>query len=134
MSAQSLTLSISINRSPDDVYHFVSDIENLPRWAFCKAVRQEASGWLMVTAEGEFPIRFVPSNEYRVLDHYVTVAPGVVVYVPMRVLANPAGGSDVVFTLFRLPTMTDADFTRDKGMVEADLAKLKRLLESGQTK
>jgi hypothetical protein len=47
----------------------------------------------------------------------------------MRVLADGSGGSEVIFTLFRQPTMTDADFARDKGMVEADLAKLKQVLE-----
>lgn len=129
MNSSVLNLSISINRLPDEVYQYVLNAENMPRWAFCKAVKKAATDWLMVTDEGEFPLRFVPENEFRIADHYVTVAPGVVVYVPMRVLANCTSGSEVIFTLFRQPTMTDADFARDKGMVEADLAKLKRTLE-----
>jgi hypothetical protein len=40
--------------------------------------------------------RFVKRNEFGVLDHYVNPAPGVEVYVPMRVLAN-GSGSEVIF-------------------------------------
>ncbi len=130
VSTPSQTLAVSIHRAPDDVYRYLMHAENMPRWAFCKAVRKAEKDWLMVTDEGELPLRFVPENEFRIADHYVTVAPGVVVYVPMRVLANGSGGSEVIFTLFRQPTMTDADFARDKGVVEADLAKLKRILET----
>jgi len=133
VSTPSKTLAVSINRAPDDVYQYVLNVENMPRWAFCKAVKKAAKDWLMVTEEGEFPLRFVPENEFRILDHYVTVAPGVEVYVPMRVLANGSGGSEVIFTLFRQPTMTDADYARDEGMVEADLAKLKRTLEESDS-
>lgn len=129
MNSSVLNLSIPINRLPDEVYQYVLNVENMPRWAFCKAIKKAATDWLMVTDEGEFPLRFVPENEFRILDHYVTVAPGVVVYVPMRVLANGTSGSEVIFTLFRQPEMTDADFARDKGMVEVDLAKLKQVLE-----
>jgi hypothetical protein len=63
-----------------------------------------------------------------VLDHTVTTPAGVEVYVPMRVLAN-GSGSEVIFTLFRLPDMSDAQYAEDMRLVERDLAALKDLLE-----
>ena len=45
-----------------------------------------------------------------------------------RVLPNGAD-SEVVFTLFRLPEMTDEKFAEDFGLVERDLRVLKQLLE-----
>jgi hypothetical protein len=75
-------------------------------------------------------IRFADRNDYGVLDHFVTPAPGVGIYVPMRVLPN-GSGSEVVFTLFRLPEMSEEEFDRDAGMVERDLRVLKSALEEG---
>ncbi|WP_300266119.1 hypothetical protein [Microbacterium sp.] len=39
---------------------------------------------------------------------------------PLRVLRN-GDGSEVVFTLFRLPDVTDDDFEKDAALVRADL-------------
>ncbi|HEY1170651.1 MAG TPA: SRPBCC family protein [Verrucomicrobiae bacterium] len=131
MNTEAVTLSTSIHCAADKVYEFILNAENMPRWAFCKSMRKVGKNeWMMGTADGEFPVRFVTRNEFRVADHYVTIAPGNIVYSPMRVLDNGQGGCVVTFTLFRLPTMSDADFARDRGMVEKDLAKLKELMET----
>lgn len=47
---------------------------------------------------------------------------------PLRALAIDAG-TEVVFTLFRLPGVDDAEFDRDADMVRADLARLRTQLE-----
>jgi hypothetical protein len=127
---QSRTLSISISCRPDNVYAFVSNPENLPRWAagLCKSVRKSGAGWVVETAQGPMNLRFVKSNDLGVLDHYVTPAPEVEVYVPIRVLAN-GSGSEVLFTLFQLPGMSDEKFAEDSGLVTRDLETLKGVLE-----
>jgi hypothetical protein len=73
-------------------------------------------------------VRFVKNNDLGVLDHYVTPAPGVEVYVPIRVLPN-GSGSTVLFTLFQLPGMSDEKYAEDAGLVTRDLETLKRVLE-----
>jgi hypothetical protein len=127
---QSRTLSISIGCRPDKVYTFVSNPENLPRWAagLCKSVRKSGAGWVVETTQGPMNLRFVKNNDLGVLDHYVTPAPGAEVYVPMRVLPNGAG-SEVLFTLFKLPGMSDEKFAEDAGLVARDLETLKGVLE-----
>jgi hypothetical protein len=72
---------------------------------------------------------FAARNDYGVLDHHVWLPSGEVIYVPMRVIAD-GDGSEVVFTLRRRPGMTDEEFARDTGLVAADLARLRQLLES----
>jgi hypothetical protein len=47
----------------------------------------------------------------------------------MRVLSN-GSGSEVVFTLFQLPEMSDEQFAEDTAMVERDLKTLKNVLET----
>jgi len=73
-------------------------------------------------------IRFAPQNDFGVMDHDVELASGLVVHNPMRVM--PCGkGSEFVFSLFRQPEMTDEQFAADGLAVEADLQRLKDLLE-----
>jgi len=127
---QSRTLSVSINCPPDRVYAFVSNPENLPEWAagLCKSVRKSDAGWIVETTQGPMNLRFAEKNDLGVLDHYVSPAPGVEVYVPMRVLPN-GSGSELLFTLFQLPGMSDGKFAEDAGLVTRDLETLKAMLE-----
>jgi hypothetical protein len=84
--------------------------------------------WFVETPSGRVGFAFVERNEYGVLDHHVTLPSGELVYNPMRVI--PDGDScEVVFTLRRLPDMSDEDFARDAGLVQADLTRLKHVLE-----
>lgn len=125
--AASRTVSISIACPPARVYAFVADPENLPRWAhgLSRSVRRSGDGWIVETATGPMRVAFVARNELGVLDHRVTIAPGVEVLNPMRVVPNGTG-SEVMFTLFERPGMT---LDEDAGLVERDLRTLKTLLE-----
>ncbi|MCK6471872.1 MAG: SRPBCC family protein [Planctomycetes bacterium] len=124
------TLSVTIGRPCAKVYDFVADPENLPKWAkaFCLSIQRVGDGWTALTPAGPMGLRFCARNTLGVLDHWVAPEPGFEVYVPMRVV--PHGEcSEVLFTLFKLPEMSDAKFAEDAAMVEKDLASLKKVLE-----
>lgn len=127
----SRTITVQINRPPADVYEFASNPENLPQWvkSFCLSVKKSDDGWLMETPIGSVGIAFVPANDLGVLDHVVTLPDDQSVLNPMRVVAN-GDGSEVMFTLFQVPEMSDDQFSRDAGMVEADLRTLKSVMEA----
>jgi hypothetical protein len=124
------TLSVSIGCQPDKVYEFVSNPENLPKWAkgLGKSVRKVDADWLVDTPQGPVRVRFAGKNNLGVLDHYVTTAQGFEVYVPLRVIAN-GSGSEVLFTLFRLPEMSEEKYAEDIELVAKDLRTLKDMLE-----
>jgi hypothetical protein len=128
---KSVTLSISINRSPQVVYDFVSNAENLPKWAkmFCLSVKRASGDWIVETPQGPVKLRFAARNDLGVLDHYVTVSPGIEVYVPMRVVQN-GQGSEVLFTLLQAKDMPDEKFAEDLRWVNQDLRNLKNVLEA----
>ncbi|NES31898.1 SRPBCC family protein [Micromonospora terminaliae] len=130
-TTESRHLSVHIDRPVAEVYAFVADPGNLPRWApgLGTSVVREGGGWFVETPEGRARLTFAPRNEYGVLDHEVETPSGETVYVPLRAIAD-GHGSEVVFTLRRSPGMTDADFERDAGLVSADLALLKKVLET----
>jgi hypothetical protein len=127
---ESRTVSVAIKRRPEEVYEYLSDPANFPKWsAFIKEIKKEGSEWIATTPDTTVRIRFTPRNEFRVLDHSVTVSPQLQVYVPMRVLADPENASEVIFTVFRLPGMSDEQYNNDIETVLADLAGLKHVLE-----
>jgi len=122
------TLSVSVLRSPQDVYAFAADPRNLPRWSWIESAEPDGDRWRVTTAGGTARLRPSPANDLGVLDHDIEPAPGVVVHVPMRVVPNGTG-SEVLFTLIRLPGTTDEAFEDDARTVAADLARLKAELE-----
>jgi len=80
-------------------------------------------------ASGRVGFAFVERNRYGVLDHEVALPSGQVVYNPMRVVPD-GDGCEVVFSLRRLQDMSDEDFARDAALVQADLTRLKHVLEA----
>ena len=112
---ESRTISVAIERPPDEVYEFAVAPENLPRWAAGLGSSGERAGdeWVSQTERGPVRVSFVGRNELGVLDHTVVLPGGEVVYSPMRVLAN-GSGSELSFTLFRLPGVTVDEFERTR--------------------
>jgi hypothetical protein len=131
MASESKHLSERIDRPADEVYEYASNPANVPQWApgLASSVENVDGKWSIETAAGRAGLAFAPRNEYGVLDHEVTMPSGETVYNPMRVIPDGTG-CEVVFTLRRLPDMSDEDFARDAGLVAADLARLKQVLES----
>ncbi len=68
-------------------------------------------------------------NDFGVFDHYVSPTPGQEILNLMRVVPNGTG-SEVIFTLFQLPEMSNDRYAEDLGMVERDLKVLKSVLEN----
>lgn len=126
----SRTLAITIDRSPEDVYAFVSNPVNLPRWSFVESVTREGDSWVATSKDGSFGLRFASDNPFGVLDHFVTLAPTVELHVPMRVVPN-GHGSEVLFTVLQTEGTGDEAFERDVQTVQRDLERLKRVLETG---
>ena len=123
-------VTVSIRRSPEDVYAFVANGENIPRWAagLGKGIRREGDEWIADGPLGSVRVRFVPKNDLGVADHDVTLETGDTVHNPIRVLPN-GKGSTVIFTLMRLPGVTAEKFDEDARAVEKDLKTLKAVLE-----
>ena len=123
-------ISVSIERSAAQVYEFASNPENLPQWAggLSGSIKKVDDEWIAEAPMGRVKVEFAEKNKFGILDHDVTLSSGARFYNPMRVLPNN-DGSEVVFTLYRRPEMTDQNFVKDAESVERDLKKLKILLE-----
>ena len=108
------TVRMTIERPWAQVYQFVANPQNLPKWA--SGIARNAK------------VRFVEPNRYGVLDHFVSVDGGPETYMPMRVFAN-GEGAELLVTVFRQDGMSDEKFAEDAQWVRRDLEALKALLE-----
>lgn len=125
-------VSVSINRSPEEVYQFASDPENFPEWVrFVRSVTRDGELWLAKTDQGNVKIKWPPPNNYGILDHDVIFPNGETVSNPMRIIPNN-DGCEFVFTLFHMPGKTPAEFEKDAQLVTADLQQLKEIMERGR--
>jgi hypothetical protein len=130
--SESRHLSVSIDRPAAAVYAYARDPAHLPVWAagLAAGIRRERGEWVADSPMGRVLVRFVPVNEYGVLDHDVVLPDGTSVTNPLRVLAD-GDGAEVVFTARRRPAMTDEQWSADVAAISADLESLKGALEAG---
>jgi hypothetical protein len=126
----SRTISVSIRRDPKVVYEFIFNLENFPRWARStfQSINQLNGKWVAETAQGSVTIDLTERNNFGILDHFVKLSSGAVIFVPMRVIKN-GEGSEVIFTLFQTVDMPDDKFAEDAKSVKQDLNILKNLVE-----
>jgi hypothetical protein len=114
------TRTVRIDAPATEVFAFVADPANLPLWAvgFCRAIRRDGEApdrWIVTTAQGDLPIRYVTDAALGVVDLYLSPAPGVEAAAFSRVVPNEEG-ADYIFTQFQTPSMSDEIF---KGQVRA---------------
>jgi|SRR5687768_10214981 len=124
------TRCVSIEAPPAEVFKFVADPANLPRWAvgFAKSVRQQAGAWLVQTAGGEFRLRVAADASSGVVDFWISPAPGLEALAASRII--PRGpGAEYVFTQFQAPGMPDEVFDASVRALQHELAVLKAIAE-----
>ena len=133
MASETKHLTVWIDRQAAEVYEFTADPENLPRWARGLGDSAELvdGQWFVGTSSGRVGVALAERNAFGVLDHDVTLPSGEVIHNPMRVVPD-GEGCEVMFHLRRMAGMSDADFARDAGLVQADLVRLKHVLEGSR--
>jgi uncharacterized protein YndB with AHSA1/START domain len=128
---QSHLIHFSIARPVDDVYAFLVDPKNYPRWAAVEGgmAQLRANEWLTRTAFGDRIVRFTEPNAYGVLDHAVYAKGEEPLVMPMRVVAN-GDGTELMFLFIRRDDMSDEQFKSTIEWVTTDLLTLRSLLET----
>lgn len=129
---RSNTHSVSIAAPVAEVFAFVADPENLPRWAvgFCKAIRRDSGRvgrWIATTGGGDLSIRYVTDEARGVVDFYFEPSPNVEVAAFSRVLPN-AAGAEYVFTQFQSGGMPDDVFESQVRALIEELQVLRALI------
>ncbi|ANP51516.1 hypothetical protein J2Z21_002649 [Streptomyces griseochromogenes] len=132
--APSVTKTVSIDRPYAQVYAFLADPANWPKWAVVNIRSIEPTDdpdrWRMSTPLGPAELGLRPNAEFGILDHdYVDDTASW--RVPARVVPN-GDGAEFMITFYRPSTLTEAVFKEQTDLVDTELAALKKVLETGE--
>jgi uncharacterized membrane protein len=129
--ARAITKSIAIDRTRDDVFAFLADLSNWPRFAIVN-VRSvtpcsDTDWWDMETPRGPGRLRIMPEHAAGILDHEFRNDEAQW-RVPGRVVPN-GRGAEFMMTFFQPASFADEFFDQQIALVDVELAKLKEILE-----
>ena len=96
----------------EQVFDYLSRIENLPAWAteFARELRYEDGKPKVVNGLGEFHFAIEADPATGVIDMYAGPTEAELGLFPTRVVALPGGASAFTFTMFQAPGMSDELF------------------------
>ena len=109
---KSYTQTQVFSATKETVYAFLSDIQNLTKWAtgFAKELKEVDGKYKVVTPQGEIFFRMELNPEAGVIDMYGGPTEDQMSYFPSRVVALPDDNSAYVFTNFQWAGIPDEIF------------------------
>jgi uncharacterized protein YndB with AHSA1/START domain len=127
----SRTITLSLARPAAEVYEFLLEPRNYPKWAASVGGRfehVEGRDWRAETPHGQVIIRFAERNSLGVLDHAVFREGETPVLRRGRVVPN-GEGAELIYTIFK-PDHLDAEvFQSEVAWTRTELEVLKTYLE-----
>ncbi|MGI0009848.1 MAG: hypothetical protein ACREAE_00430 [Nitrosopumilaceae archaeon] len=105
----SVTETCVIPVSKTIVFQFLSNVENLPKWAtqFVKKVMVVNGKQKAVTSFGEVFLRFDTNEKAGVIDIYAGPTEDTMTAAFMRIIPFSANSTGVTFTFFQYPSTDD---------------------------
>ena len=106
------TVTAVLDAPRDEVFEYLSRIENLPEWAtdFAQELKYEDGTAKVVNGLGEFYFRIDADAKTGVIDMYTGPSEEELALFPTRVVALGDSKSAYSFTMFKAPGMPDELF------------------------
>ena len=106
---QNRTVTVVLGAPRNEVFEYLSQIENLPRWAteFARELTYEHGKAKVVNGLGEFYFSIDADPATGVIDMYAGPTENELALFPTRVVELPGGRSAFSFTMFQAPGMPD---------------------------
>jgi hypothetical protein len=125
------TVTAVLDAPREDVFAFLSEIDNLPKWAteFARELRFEEGKAKVVNGLGEFYFSIDADVETGVIDMYAGPSDDELVLFPTRVVPLPDGRSMYSFTMFQAPGMPDELFESQHASLKREFENIRRELE-----
>ena len=122
------TITATLATPPDEVFAYLSAIDNLPDWAteFARELKLVDGRHKVVNGLGEFFFEIHADAESGVIDMLAGPSEDALLCFPARVVATPAGGSAFTFTMFQAPGQPDEQFESQHASLLRELENLQR--------
>lgn len=103
------TVTAVLDAPKDEVFSYLAEIENLPRWAteFARELKYEGGKAKVVNGLGELYFEIDADPDTGVIDMYAGPSEDALALFPTRVVDLPGARSAYTFTMFQAPGMPD---------------------------
>jgi Polyketide cyclase / dehydrase and lipid transport len=126
---RSATVTTVLDASPDRVFRYMSDVENLPEWAteFARELRREGADYKVRNGLGEFFFTIRADAATGVIDMFAGPTKDAMAVFPTRAVALPDGRTAYTFTMFQGPEMPDELFEAQHASLRREFANIERV-------
>ena len=128
MNARTVTAVLPAPK--ERVFAYLSDVENLPRWAteFARELKVVDGRHKVVNGLGELFFEIRADEATGIIDMLAGPTVDDLAVFPSRVVALPGGGSAFTFTMFQAPGQPDEQFEGQYESLVRELENVRREL------
>ena len=121
------TVTAVLDAPRDEVFDYLSRLENLPEWAtdFAQELKYEDGAAKVVNGLGEFYFRIDADAKTGVIDMYAGPSEQELALFPTRVVALGDSKSAYSFTMFKAPGMPDELFESQYESLRREFANIR---------
>jgi hypothetical protein len=130
---RSETVSTTLDAAADEVYAYMSEIDNLPEWAteFARELKLEGEDYKVVNGLGEFFFSIEADRRTGVIDMYAGPTKDEMAVFPTRVVPLPGGRCAYTFTMFQSPEMPDELFDSQHASLQREFENIEARFAAG---
>jgi len=125
---KSITETCTVKATSDNVFSFLSDIENLPKWStrFVKKIILVEGKYKALTPVGEVFIRLDKDQKRGLIEIYAGPLEDNMTPAYLRIIALPDNSTAVMFTFFQYATTSDAIWTIFCEWIKVEVENIKK--------
>lgn len=125
----SVTESCVVESPKDEVFGFLSNIENLPKWStqFIQKVMLVDDKYKATTPVGEVFLRYKTDRDTGVIDIYAGPTEKQMTCAFLRVVSFSKNSSGVTFTFFQYPDVDDSIWEIFCAWIKIEVGNIKRI-------
>jgi hypothetical protein len=124
---RSETVTAVLDAPRDEVFEWMAEIENLPRWAneFARElVKDEQGRWKVRNGLGEFFFEIDADPATGVIDMLAGPEPHLMMVFPTRAVDLPGGKTAYMFTMFQGPDQPNEQFEAQHASLQREFANI----------
>jgi hypothetical protein len=112
----------------DEVFEYMSNVENLPAWAteFARELRREGDDYKVVNGLGELYFEIEANPVTGVIDMLAGPTKDQMAVFPTRAVSLPDGRTAYSFTMFQGPDMPDELFEAQHRSLQREFANIEK--------
>jgi hypothetical protein len=124
------TVTAVLPAPKERVFAYLSNIENLPRWAteFARELKVVDGRHKVVNGLGEFFFEIRADEATGIIDMFAGATAEELAVFPSRVVALPEGRSAYTFTMFQAPGQPDEQFEGQHASLVREFENIRREL------